>query len=90
MVQESGPIAITANLRDIDLKGLSKATIYKVSGFSRNIDNQNVEIQFKTPLASAVGPYKVNGQILILPIGGEGVMKLNMRESCFHSSHSDD
>lgn len=75
--QESGPVVITANFRNIDLSGLSKSRVYKVSGFTASPENGKLEIRFKTPLASVVGPYKVNGRILGLPIGGEGIVKLN-------------
>lgn len=75
--QDAGPISINAQFRNVTLTGLSKAKVYKVSGFKKNPQGNILEIHFKTPLASAVGPYKMSGKILILPLDGEGNMKLN-------------
>lgn len=83
VVQEAGPVTLKAKFRDLDLRGLSKAVVYKVSGFDKEPGNSKLEIRLKTPLASAVGPYKVDGRVLVLPIGGEGIIKLNFGEFNF-------
>jgi hypothetical protein len=74
--QDGGPVTIKANFRNLDLTGLSKAKIYKISGFD-SPGKKKLEFQLRAPLASAVGPYKVKGQVLVLPIGGDGIIKLN-------------
>lgn len=79
VAQDAGPVTIKAAFRNIDLSGLSKAQVYKISGFD-DPGKKKLEIQLKTPLASAVGPYRVKGQVLVLPIGGDGIIKLNFSE----------
>lgn len=85
LLQDSTAIALNANFRNLDMTGLSKAKVYNVSGFSRDAEQEKLAISFKTPLASFTGPYKVRGRILILPINGEGIIKLNFSENKFYS-----
>lgn len=72
LFQETGPVRINADFHNLVLSGLSKSTIYHVSGFATD----NLEIHFKAPLISIVGPYKVKGQVLVLPINGGGNARL--------------
>lgn len=74
VTQESPIVTIYANFENIDLTGLEKAKIYKISGF--NNESNELEIRLKTPLASCVGPYKLTGSILLIPISGQGNIKL--------------
>ena len=74
VTQDSGPIKISARFENLNLLGLSKAKVYHISGFGEN--SEKLEIRFKTPLASCIGPYKASGRILIIPISGEGNSKL--------------
>lgn len=83
VVQEAGPVTLKANFRDLDIRGLSKAVVYKVTGFNQEPGNSKLEIRLKTPLASAIGPYKADGKVLVIPIGGEGIIKLNFGELYF-------
>jgi Haemolymph juvenile hormone binding protein (JHBP) len=63
--------------RRTELFGLSKAKVYKVSGFKEDPDKNILETNFKTPLGSLVGKYDISGKILILPIKGRGNVTLN-------------
>lgn len=75
---------IDLKFRNVELLGLSKARVYKVSGFKRDPHSNKVEFHFKTPLASLVGPYSVNGKILFLPIYGDGKVLLNLENLDVH------
>lgn len=81
--QELGPVSLNANFRDLDLRGLAKAQIYKISGFKKEPGKSKMEISFRTPFASAVGAYNVDGRILVLPIGGNGTIKLDFGKQIF-------
>ena len=68
VVQESGPVVIEATMRDFKIHGFSKGKFYKFKGFDKNL----LEIGLKTPSGNFVGPYSINGKILIIPVTGEG------------------
>jgi Haemolymph juvenile hormone binding protein (JHBP) len=74
VTQETGPVSVFINFINLELLGLAKAKIYKISGFNK--DSNSLEIRFKTPLAQCISPYKVSGKILIIPLSGEGNSKL--------------
>lgn len=44
---------------------------YIFRGFDENIEG-NYEIRARGPQVSLLGPYKISGKILVLPIQGEG------------------
>jgi hypothetical protein len=73
VVQSSGPVNILAKLANFDILGFSGAEIYKLSGF----ENDLIDLRMKMPFATLVGPYKINGNILILPVNGGGKMRLH-------------
>lgn len=75
VAQETGPITLLANFKNLDLTGLGKAKVYLISGFDK--DSDAIEIRFKTPLATCAAPYKISGTILYVPLAGEGNSKLN-------------
>jgi hypothetical protein len=74
--QNSGPVNIVAELRDIEILGFAKAKIYKFSGFDSNL----IDLRMKMSSATLVGPYDINGKILILPVSGVGKIKLVFSE----------
>lgn len=71
--QSSGPVNILAQLTRFDILGFSGAKIYKLSGF----ENDLIDLHMKMPFATLAGPYKINGNILILPVNGAGKMRLH-------------
>lgn len=71
-------VQIDLKFRNVELVGLSKSKVYRVSGFKRDPQGNKLQIDFKTPLGTIVGPYVINGQILILPIVGDGNVTLNL------------
>lgn len=73
--QNSGGVNILAKLTKFDIVGFSGAKIYKLSGF----ENDLIDLRFRMPAATLLGPYKINGNILILPVNGSGKMKLHFK-----------
>lgn len=63
---------------DIKLGGISKAQVYKASGFNEISKLNHIDIRFKTPKLTIDGPYKSDGRILLLPIVGEGIAHLEL------------
>lgn len=48
-------------------------------GFDENIEGK-YEIRARGPKVSLLGPYKISGKILILPIQGEGQSNITISE----------
>ena len=71
--QNSGPVKILVKLNNFDILGFSGAEIYKLSGF----ENDLIDLHMKLPFATLSGPYKINGNILILPVNGAGKVRLH-------------
>lgn len=71
----NGAVNLDMNIQNAKVSGLSKGSVYQVSGFNRNIDGDIIEIRTKTPVVTIAGKYSVNGKILILPIQGTGDFK---------------
>lgn len=72
---------IKLNFRNIELLGLSKARVYKVSGFNRNPQSNKIDIRFRIPRIVISGPYKTIGRILVLPITGEGIANMTLTDA---------
>lgn len=76
-VQQNSPaVNIFTKLTNFEIVGFSGAHIYQLDGF----ENDVIDLKFKTDSATLLGPYKINGNILILPVNGAGKMKLHFSE----------
>lgn len=73
---KDSPINVVLNFKDVDLTGLSQATVNKANGFNAN--PTKMELSLQAPVASLVGGYKINGKVLVLPIQGEGKSNMTM------------
>ena len=71
-------VQISLKLRKVHLIGLSKAKVYKISGFQSDPNKMKLEIKMKSPLGVVKGPYKINGKVLVLPIQGNGTVTLEL------------
>lgn len=69
---------IDLKFRNVELLGISKARVYRLTGFRNDPEGNKLEIDFKTPLGTVVGPYSIKGRMLILPIVGHGNVTLNL------------
>lgn len=72
------PVNIVMNFRNITFSGLSKAKVYKASGFTANPQGAKIDIRFKTPKIAIIGPYKCVGRVLVLPIQGDGIGNMTL------------
>lgn len=88
LVQGSGHrVNIELYFNEIDILGLSNATAYKASGFDQ-VPSEFVDFRFMIPMLMIKGPYKVNGQILFLPLNGRGESQLILGMTSFLLSTS--
>lgn len=76
-------VNINLNFMNILLGGISKAKVYKVSGFNEVSKLDYIDIRFKTPKLTIDGPYKSNGRILVLPIVGNGISHMELENMFF-------
>ncbi|XP_070491872.1 protein takeout-like [Chironomus tepperi] len=72
VIQDLNAVKVDAKIYDLDMTGISKAKLVKLSG----IHNQEVELRFVIPSGGMYGPYKVKGKLLKLSIEGHGQLKL--------------
>lgn len=71
------PVNIELNFKETDLIGLQAHDFYSIKGFQK--DNQGAyEIKLKGPVIYLIGPYKISGRVLILPIQGEGKSNITL------------
>jgi hypothetical protein len=69
-----GPVSTVLKLNDVDLFGMSKATMTSISGYTERPTETVTTL--KIPKIVLRGKYKIRGRILVLPIKGDG--KTNM------------
>ncbi|CRK98039.1 CLUMA_CG011408, isoform A [Clunio marinus] len=81
---EKSPVNIALHFRDITFSGLSKAKVYKATGFSRNPQGDKIDIRFKAPKIAIQGPYKSKGRVLLLPVSGNGFCNMTLENVDFH------
>lgn len=74
-------VNIVLNFMNIEMRGLSKATVYKASGFNEASKLDSIDLRFKTPRLTISGPYTSNGRILVLPIVGNGTSYMQLGTS---------
>ncbi|KAJ6635871.1 Protein takeout [Pseudolycoriella hygida] len=65
------------------MSGLHKFNIYKVRGFTKNINGIN-EIHLKGKRLDLIGNYILRGQILILPVRGDGAANVTIINPNIH------
>lgn len=70
--QNSNGVSLTATTKNINVRGISKAQISKLS-----FVNGKMDMQFKSPLLTMEGQYKQDGKLLGIALHGEGTMKVN-------------
>ncbi|XP_034486571.1 protein takeout [Drosophila innubila] len=67
----NSPININLELTNNYIYGLSTTRIKSVRGFGKDLTKKH-ELRMFSPILSMVGPYSINGKVLILPITGKG------------------
>uniref|UniRef100_A0A1L8DQ65 Putative hemolymph juvenile hormone binding protein n=1 Tax=Nyssomyia neivai TaxID=330878 RepID=A0A1L8DQ65_9DIPT len=67
----SNPVNIDLQFRNVKFYGLNKADMKRISGYGKEIEKR-IEMDLFTPQISLIGPYTINGRVLILPVQGKG------------------
>lgn len=71
-------VNIVLNFMNIEMRGISKAKVYKASGFNEPSKLNMIDFRFKTPKLMIDGPYTSKGRILVLPIVGNGTSHMDL------------
>lgn len=79
----SSQVKLNIDLKNIKMYGISKGAYYKANGFKKDPEGNKLEIKIKVPLLQIIGSYKANGQILILPIQGNGQSNITLGKLSF-------
>ncbi|EDW98795.1 protein takeout [Drosophila yakuba] len=75
--ESSSPVGITLTFTDNLLYGIKDQRIVKVKGFGRDLTAKH-EVKIVAKTFSLVGPYNIQGKVLILPISGTGQSNMTM------------
>jgi Haemolymph juvenile hormone binding protein (JHBP) len=71
-------VNIALKFHDIDMHGLSKAKVYRASGFNEISKLNVIDIRFFTKKLIIKGPYEIDGKVILLPIVGKGNSVLSL------------
>ena len=77
-LKQDGIINVDLAFKNVALSGLSKATVYKATGFKSDPQNNKLEIRLRTPALILDGPYKATGNVLFVPITAKGMSNLTL------------
>lgn len=69
---QNSPVNMVLKLLDIDVYGLDKIHASKFQGFEKDPIKSKIELHGIIPRLTISGNYKMKGQILVLPIQGNG------------------
>ncbi|KAG4079172.1 hypothetical protein HA402_001143 [Bradysia odoriphaga] len=72
IVQGSGPVNIKMHLKNLNFHGFSTAQVSRVVGFGKDPKKSKFEFYGRIPRLSIIGNYKLNGNVIILPVQGDG------------------
>jgi len=73
------PVNIELKFSEVDLIGLSDCRFTRITGFQRD-PNGKYSLHCKGPALYLVGPYKISGRVLVLPIQGVGKSNITLVE----------
>ncbi|TMW50183.1 hypothetical protein DOY81_004742 [Sarcophaga bullata] len=74
---EGSPVKLDLQIKNSVIEGLDTAKVIKVKGFGKDMTQKN-RLLIHADVMSTVGDYTVDGQILILPIKGNGKSNITM------------
>ncbi|XP_063224136.1 protein takeout-like [Bacillus rossius redtenbacheri] len=80
ITQGTGPVKISLALDDLDLTGLNDVELKSVN-FGVNQRDIGIEVLIKVPALTFESKYKIVGQVLILPIKGDGDMNVRFENT---------
>ncbi|XP_067014581.2 protein takeout [Anabrus simplex] len=67
--QGTGPVSIDSVFTDLTIQGITQ---YEVKSASADVDKYRVDFEVALPWMYITGNYNISGQILVLPIRGDG------------------
>ncbi|XP_055327032.1 protein takeout-like [Sitodiplosis mosellana] len=73
------PVNIELQFKEVDLIGLSDCRFSRITGFQKD-PNGKYSLACKGPALYLVGPYKISGRVLVLPIQGVGKSNITLVE----------
>lgn len=76
------PVNIELAFKDVNLIGLSKLQFTKFGGFQKDPAGEYL-ISLKGPALDLIGPYKISGRVLVLPIQGVGDSNIRLCKYSF-------
>ncbi|XP_031627223.1 protein takeout-like [Contarinia nasturtii] len=79
---EESPVNVVLKFSNNTITGLKDFTFYKIEGFNDKPEGK-YEIRLKGPRLELVGPYSIQGRILILPISGIGQSNITVVDPDF-------
>lgn len=73
-IEQGGQSAVRIKLyfKNVTYQGLRHAQVSKFEGLGNEIDGSRFNFELRIPVVTQLGAYKINGQVLILPIQGTG------------------
>lgn len=66
------PVRIKLYFKNVTYYGMKNGEFTKLEGLGNEIDGSRFNFDIKLPVVTQLGAYKINGQVLILPIQGTG------------------
>ncbi|KAJ6635874.1 Protein takeout [Pseudolycoriella hygida] len=78
-----GAVILRIILKDASLIGIDCYVIDKINGFDRNPRDSVFELIGRCNSISIVGPYKMSGRFLLLPVAGEGMSTITFHKVNF-------
>lgn len=78
--KQNSPVNLVLKLLDIDVYGLDKIHASKFEGFEKDPIKSKIEFHGIIPRLTISGNYKMKGQILVLPIQGNGKCNITIGE----------
>uniref|UniRef100_A0A6B2EBP2 Putative hemolymph juvenile hormone binding protein n=1 Tax=Phlebotomus kandelakii TaxID=1109342 RepID=A0A6B2EBP2_9DIPT len=73
----NSPVNIDLQFKNVKFYGLANATVTKIKGFGKDVE-QDIELYLSSPKVALIGPYTINGRVLILPVQGKGASNLTL------------
>jgi len=73
-----GPVSLKLYLKNIEIFGLSGIEFSSIEGFNHIEETGKIDMKFNIPFMQILGPYKVEGRMLVLPVQGDGIANMTL------------
>ncbi|KAB7496723.1 Protein takeout, partial [Armadillidium nasatum] len=75
--QQEGPVNIRARLKDVHVSGISNFTLQLLK---TDLTNNEIKVKVHLPVLRVQGNYVLQGNLLLLPVTGEGPFRAVLRD----------